>query len=338
MADTTPSYYDLKIEDSWIDYLRTRLPYSFMHVSEKRPKGEPRHFRLSEPVLLTGMKAAERHNFWKRGNVYYMTGKLMDYYSMSQVGWTYRLLEVKQLLTRDAIARFGWPTDAFTFYNSMQMEKVWDFVQDNHLDRERVMMTNIILSAELCLKATMTHATFSETGCFKFSAGHDVVKLFEGLPDSLRDEILAESKVFAKEYLGFRTQIEEEILGIHGHRLSQPQFVFPAEQEAEAEWNQIAERIRQNSYTAFVNSNDPGKTDKQLHEDWLKEALERIGMIEDPHDISQYFRYAPQKDKDDLPVDLISCVLLLGRFLYEHLFPVPSSGNAPLSGFPLRSG
>ena len=72
------------------------------------------------------------------------------------------------------------------------------------MDRERVMMTNIILSAELCLKATMTHATFSETGCFNFSAGHNIVKLFEGLPDSLRDEIMEESKVFAKEYLRFR--------------------------------------------------------------------------------------------------------------------------------------
>ena len=180
MNDTTPSYYDLKKEDTWIEYLRARLPFSFKHISEEKPKGEPKHFQLSDPVLLTPSEPAERHNFWKRGNVYYMTGKLMDYYSMSEVGWLYRLLEVTQLLTRDARARVGWPTDAFTFYNSMQMEKVWGFVQENHLDRERVMMTNIILSAELCLKAIMTHATFWETKCFKFSPGHDVVKLFEG--------------------------------------------------------------------------------------------------------------------------------------------------------------
>ena len=336
MTNTTTSYYDLNIEESWIDYLRSRLPYSFMHVSEAEPQGRTKRFRLSEPVLLTGLKAAERHNFWKRGNVYYMTGKLMDYYSMSQVTWNYRLLEVIQLRTRDVRAQ-RWPTDAFTFYNSMQMEKVWEFVQDNHLDRERVMMTNIILSAELCLKATMTHATFSETGCFNFSAGHNIVKLFEGLPDSLRDEIMEESKVFAKEYLRFRTQIEEEIRTIFGRRPSNPPLGQMAEQEAEAEWNKIAETIRLSPYTAFVNSNDPGTSEEQLSEDWLKEALERIGMIEDADDISQYFRYAPQKDKDDLPVDLITWVLLLGRFLYEHLFPVPSSGNAARSGFPLRS-
>ena len=243
-----------------------------------------------------------------------------------------------QLLTHAPSVRLGWPTDAFTFYNSLQMENVWGFAQDNHLDRERVMMTNVILSPELCLKAIMTHAAFSETGCFKFSGGHEVVKLFGGLPDSLRDEITEESKVFAKEYLGSRIRIEEEIWGIHVRRLSQSQLGPEAEQEAEAEWNQIAERIRENPYTAFVNENGPGKSEKELHEDWIKEALERIGTIKDSNDISQYFRYAPQKDKDDLPVQLISWVLLLGRFLYEHLFPMPSPRNAPLSRFPLRSG
>ena len=331
MTDTTPSYYDLKIEDSWIDYLRTRLPYSFMQISEEKPKGKSKHFQLSEPVSLTGMEAAERHNFWRRGNVYYMTGKLKDYYSMSQVAQQYRTQEVIQMLTQAPIARFNWPMDARTFYNSMQMEKVWGFVQDNHLDRERVMMTNVILSTELCLKAIMTHATFSETGCFEFSAGHDVVKLFEALPDALRDEITTESNVFAKEYVAFRTQIEEEIKEISDRRFS------PAKQEAQAEWNQIAERIREITYTAFVNSNDPGASEKQLPEDWFKEALDSIRMIEDPQDISQYFRYAPQKDKDDLPVELIRWILLLGRFLYEHLFPVPSSGNGPFSRFPLGS-
>ena len=332
MTDETPNYCDLDIEDSWINYLRTRLPYSFMQITEEKPARNPKYFQLSEPVLLTGMGAAERHNFWRRGNVYYMTGKIMDYYSMSQVAQQYRMQEVIQMLTQAPIARFSWPMDARTFYNSMQMEKVWGFVQDNHLDRERVMMTNVILSAELCLKAIMTHATFKETGYFKFSGGHDVVKLFEDLPDTLRDGITTESNVFAKEYVAFRTQIEEEIKEISDRRFSQ------TKQEVHAEWDQIAERIRESPYTAFVNSNDPGATQKELPEDWFEKALERISRIKEPNDISQYFRYAPQKDTDDLPVDLISWVLLLGRFLYEHLFPVPSSGNGPFSRFPLGSG
>ncbi len=92
----------------------------------------------------------------------------------------------------------------------------------------------------------------------------------------------------------------------------------------------------ESAYTAFVNSNDPGVGDKYLHEGWFKEALNQVKLIEEPGDITRYFRYAPHEDKDELPTDLIHWTLLLGRFLYEHLFPVPRSLNGPLSGFPAR--
>ena len=336
MTDTTPSYGGLSVEDSWIEYLRTRLPYSFNSIEEK-VGGRSRHFVLSEPVLLTGFLADEHHNFWRRGNVFYMSGKLLDYYSMSDVGQRYRTLEGVRLRTTAPGTPIVWPNDTFAFYNSMQMEKVWGFAQDNHLDRERAMMTNVILAVELCLKAIMTHAAFRKTGCFKFNAGHDVAKLYEALPGSLRDEIAAESKVFAKDYLAFRTQVEAEIKKLMDHRPSEPQSYPDAKQQAEADWDQMAKRIRESNYTVFVNSNDPGTTKKELHEGWFQEALDSVKPIEAPYDISQYFRYAPQKDKDELPIDLIRRGLLLGRFMYEHLFPVPPSGNGPLSGFPLSS-
>ena len=183
----------------------------------------------------------------------------------------------------------------------------------------------------------MTHAAFRETGCFKFAAGHDVVELYEALPDPLQDEIAAESKVFATDYLAFRTQVETDIKKLMGRSFSKPQSSPDAKQQARVDWDQMAKRIRESNYTAFVNANDPGKTEKQLHEGWFQEALDSVRPIEAPHDISQYFRYAPQQDKDEFPVELISWGLLLGRFLYEHLFPVPPSDNGPLSGFPLSS-
>ncbi len=260
-----------------------------------------------------------------------MSGKLLDYYSMSDAGKYYRMVEAIRLLT-DTTGVLGhiWPTNIFAFYNSMQLEKVWGFAQDNHLDRERVMMTSVTQAVELCLKAIMTHATFRETSCFKFNAGHEIAKLYEGLPDQLRDEITAESEVFARDYLVFRRQVEADIQRIM--TLRSPQTF----QQTEADWNQIAKRIRESNYTAFVYSNDPGGVDEHLHEGWFEEALDQVRLIEEPGDISQYFRYAPQEDKDELPVDLIKWVLLLGRFMYEHLFPVQPSGNIPLSGFPLR--
>ncbi len=234
-----------------------------------------------------------------------MSGKLLDYYSMSQIGESYRMAEVGQLLTNSGTSSYIWPSNAFAFYNSMQMEKVWGFAQDNHLDRERVMMTTVILAVELCLKAIATHATLGDRGCFKFSAGHDVVKLYEALPESLRDEIASESEVFAKEYVAFRAESEADIRRIFGRRTSQPQAHPKRKEQAETEWNELAKRIRESTYTAFVNSNDPGVGNKYLHEGWFQEALDQVKLIEGPGDISQYFRYAPHEDKDELPTDLI---------------------------------
>ena len=333
---TEPSYYDLEHEETWMDYLRTRLPYSFNRVEEKG-SGQSRHFVLSEPVLLTGSHAADRHNFWRRGQIYYMSGKLLDFYSMSQIGESYRIAEVVQLLTDSGIAKYVWPENPIAYYNSMQMEMVWGFAQRNHLDRERVMMTNVILAVELCLKAVSTHASFRETGSFRFNAGHDVAKLYAALPDSLRDEIVVESEEFAKAYVAFRAEVEADIQRIDDRHLSSSDAQPNRKERAEAEWNELARRIKESAYTAFVNSNDPGADNKYLHEGWLEEALNQVKHIEDPGDISQYFRYAPHKDKDELPTDLIHWILLLGRFMYEHLFPVsPTDNHGPRSGFPIR--
>ena len=333
---TAPSYYDLTAEDNWIDYLRARLPYSFNRVEEKAG-GPSRHFVLSEPVLLTGEFSADRHNFWRRGNVYYMSGKLLDYYSLSEIGESYRTAEAIQLLTDSGIAQHRWPTNAFSFYNSMQLEKVWGFAQGNHLDRERVMMTNVILAVELCLKAVSTHAAFRQVGSFRFDAGHDVAKLYASLPNSLQDSIAAESEEFAKEYVQFRANVEDTIRRIFERRPSWSRAHPNRKELAEAEWNALAKQVRESTYTAFVNSNDPGAGNGYLHEGWLQEALNQVKLIEEPGDVSQYFRYAPHEDEDKLPTHLIHWVLLLGRFMYEHLFPVPASDDdRPHSGFPIR--
>ena len=333
---TEPSYHDLECEKTWMDYLRTRLPYPFDLVEEKG-SGQSRHFVLSEPVFLTGFHAAERHNFWRRGNIYYMSGKLLDYYSMSQIGESYRMAEVVQLLTDYGVATYCWPSNAIAFYNSMQMEKVWGFAQGNHLDRERVMMTNLILAVELCLKAVLAHVSFCETGSFRFNAGHDVAKLYAALPDSLRDEIVTESEEFAKKYVAFRAKVEADVRQIAGRHFSPSDAQPNRKVQAEAEWNELAKTIRASKYTAFVNSNDPGADNKYLHDGWLVEAWNQVKLVEEPGDISQYSRYAPHKDKDELATDLIHWILLLGRFMYEHLFPVPPTDtDRPSSGFPIR--
>ena len=148
-------------------------------------------------------------------------------------------------------------------------------------------------------QAVSTHATFRETGSFKFNTGHDVSKLYGALPESLREEITAESEVFARQYVSFRAKVEASIEQIFSQRLSKPLTNPDRKRLAEAEWNELAKSIRESNYTAFVNSNDPGSNNKYLREGWFEEALNQVKLIEEPGDITQYFRYAPHKDKDD---------------------------------------
>jgi hypothetical protein len=330
---TTPDYFQLSDEGTWIEYLRTRLPYSFSRIEKDNGKNS-RKFVVSEPILLSDQEPAESHNFWRRGNVSYMTGKLLDYFSLSDIGTSLRFLEVLQLVTQEAEdLRRPWPNDLYAFYNSMQMEKVWRFAQENHLDRERAMMSNVIQGVELCLKAISTHASYREAKCFKFSAGHEVVDLYEKLPQPLRDEIAAESKTFAKEYLEFRKQVYRDIVEVLDNRRKWP-ISSNSVSQIKTDWDRLAKRIMESSYTAFVNSNDPGASEEELHENWLEEALNRIRSVDSKGGISVYFRYAPIEDRDKLPVDLLHGVLLLGRFMYEHLFPVPLSDTRPVLIFP----
>ena len=273
MTNTIPSYNELKKEDSWVDYLRTRLPYSFKRI-EETGRGQSKHFVLSEPALLTEAFGPKYHNYWRRGNVYYMSGKLLDYHSMSEVNQAYRSQETVQLLSGGfQTSHRGWPSNPNALYNSMKVEKVWAFPQDNIRDRERVAMTNVTLAVELCLKAIMTHANFPEINCFKFNAGHNLCELYDILPCPLREEITENSNAFAKDYMAFRTEVEADI---HKIRISclQQQADPNAIQQAKIKWNQIAKRIRESHYTAFVNSNDPGANDQYLHEGWFNEALE----------------------------------------------------------------
>ncbi len=326
-------YFELDVEESWTEYLRTRLPYSFKRM-ERDSRNRNRRYVLSEPCVLKGIKASEYHNFWQRGNISYMAGKLLDYYSISDPGRYYRMLEGIRLYTqRESALRQLWPMNLYAFYNSMQMEKVWRIVLENHLDRERVVLSNVLHAVELCLKAVETHASFRENMSFSFREGHDVTDIYEGLPSVLREEIILESKSFAREYVAFRKQVEADFQMLQDRWRSHSESSDSANHLVE-DWVQMEKRIRESCYTAFINCNDPGANQERLHKDWFEEALNRIKSVKSRGGISVYFRYAPFEEKDELPVDLLDSVLLMGRFLYEHLFPVQLPDSGPLLGFP----
>ena len=188
MTRDVVDYSDLPSEDTWVEYLRTRLPYSFSEIHEQKPQ-----YILSEPLLSTHL--AEHHNFWKRGYVYYAIGKLIDIYGLSVYWREYRILHTDKLRNEhsgrvDHLSK--QPRDVF---NALQLEKLWAVVTDDHIDRERAVMTNVTQAIEFCLKAIQTHAAYRETGEFAFTEGHDLKKIYKSLPEELQLEMQTESVV-----------------------------------------------------------------------------------------------------------------------------------------------
>lgn len=303
-------YIALPKEDTWIAYLRTRLPYSFGRIDAKRVKGV-RTYILSQPITQSH-RWAGYHNFWLRGHVYYAVAKLIDVQHLPLYFKDFRISHTDELRSKFAgqIERLGkFPIDV---WNALQFEKLWDVVVDDVLDRERVVMTNMTQGIELCLKAVKTHAQHRETGVFSFNDGHNLKAIYDSLPEALQQEILAGSVVFARDYEKYRRSADATVSKLRiGHGLNVHV------------WKKIADVINQTSYTALMNANDPwcaGNIGCQP-EDWFESAIEGIGDITD-------HRYSPRQDKDEYPPVRIHRGLMLGRFMYEHLFPLrrPAGG------------
>lgn len=302
-------YSELPAESTWVEYLRTRLPYSFSHVCKQRQRKGATQYELSGSLLTK--KWAAYHNFWKRGYVYYASGKLIDFHKLPLYWREYHVAHTNELRGRfsgpvDLMSR--WPQDVF---NALQLESMWAFAADNHLDRERVVMANMTLAIEFCLKAITAHAEYRQTKSFAFTEGHDLTKMFACLPVELRLELQSESVKFAERYAAFRRAIEDRVKQLTRR------FGPPHRRPDVEEWERIVSDIGRTNYTAFIGVNDPVSVAALgcEPEEWLGRAMKGIGGI-------TYHRYSPFGGRDDYPVTPIHLGLLLGRFMYEHLFPV----------------
>ena len=314
-------YDALEEEESWIDYLRTRLPYSFERMegpkSSRSQKGN-RYFRISEPVLEESTTFSEIHNFWIRGSIFYSAAKLLDFHPIGGLLREYRTNVVSlTLLGQPAAAT----TRARSFYNSQQAEMALVRSSRNFLDRDRVVMTNVTMASELCLKAVMTHANYRSSKEFTFDAGHDLLDLYDGLPGSLRDELTTESRRFSRDYAEFRSRIESTLKALSDHSIL-PFLVGQEPAGYREQWEQVRNLTESSEYSAFVGSNDPTFALDNLPQDWLGEALAEFRKLRTEGDAYQYYRYGPSGGEDSLSTRPIDLGLLFGRFLYEHLFPV----------------
>ena len=272
-------------------------------------------FILCGPFLSTNL--AEHHNFWKRGYVYYAVGKLIDIYGLSDYWKEYRSLHTDKIRNEHS-----GPIDHFSkrprqVFNAHQLEKLWAVVSEDHLYRERAVMTNVTQSIEFCLKAMKTHAEYRETGVFSFTEGHDLEEIFESLPEELQLEMRTESVAFAEKYAAYRQAIEDRMSQLEKRRFSSPDVYARPNIGA---WKNIADEIDRNTYTAFVGENDPASADAVGYkpEEWFDRAIKDIKKI-------TYHRYSPFQGRDEYPAKPIHLGLILGRFMYEHLFPITAA-------------
>ena len=305
MPEIVQRYVDLPGEDGWIEYLRLRLPYSFRKIGKKEGT-KPIQYILSEPQLSTGL--AEYHNFWRRGYVYYAVGKLIDVYHLPEYWKEYRSLHTDEIRL-GLSGRLGpLVRSPDRVFNALQLEKLWKFVSEDPLDRERAVMTNLAQAIEFCLKSVKTHAEYRETATFTFNEGHDLKAIYDSLPDTLQVEMRRASVIFADDYAEHRKVMEGKVAQLMKQRRSTP--------DLEA-WKSIVDEVDGTTYTVFVNENDPSSVGAVAckPEEWFDCALENIGR-------STYHRYSPLEGRDPYPAEPIHLGLLLGRFIYEHLFPV----------------
>ncbi len=299
-------YLDLPEADTWIDYLRTRLPYSFGQIEGQQKQGR-RFYVLRDPNPSYHMNPSY-YNLWLRGVTSYFAGLLLDRYGVADQ-WQKEIFMATHGLLDDEQYPGRWTslTNPKLFHDVLQLDKLFRFAKMNPIDRERVLMTNVMQALEFGLKALQAHASYRECETFRFDSGHNVLVLFEALPTDLQKEIEVESARFGKEYLAYRSGLEK-LIEKNGPSLKTD--------KVRVDWSGVRQFISDYSYTMFLDGTDPSVARGFQQENWLRQALE------DCEDID-YFRYSSNSAHDPLPVPSISAGLRMGRFFYEHLFPPP---------------
>ena len=303
----TMSYFDLEKEGNWIEYLRVRLPYSFRKIEQKKDE-----YILEEPFMANYEEipfSADYHNYWQRGSVYYFSAVLLDHHYLSDI-WMNYLGKIARMISRQQID-IDSPWD---IYEAVQMKHMWHIVQSNVLDRERSAMTNMMTAIELCLKAVKTHAEYSENGKFLFEKGHDLWDIYESLPRELRMEIEGEVGKFLRNYGEHCEYIRNELSSLPSIMsrisMSSDQII-----SVQRKFINIIERMNNSNYTFLRNSPVPKKLSDDSAVNWFRDALKSA------NDIS-YHRYSPDHGQDIYPVTPTLNGPMIGRFFYEHLFPV----------------
>lgn len=294
-------------QESWINYLRENIQISF-----KRMRKEREWFILEDPIRdaivedggrYLGNKLSITHNLWRRGASFYglaRIGDRSDFPSVlssytSSAAWLASLHEDELMNTMNK-RNIQYITE---------IKKVYKILMSNYIDFDRATTTTMTTAIELCLKSICAHVNFKINGEAKFPATHSIKDLHHELPDAFRREFISESVLYKKQY----AEYVKVLRGIMDNSGKKKAPLARAE-----EMRQMADYQKKINYTLFTG-NDPAEV-QRLPDGWIEKAIRNIEEI-------GYHRYGQQDGTKQYPIAQVNDIILVGKFLYEHLLPVP---------------
>ena len=144
------AYDDIESDDSWVAYLRRRLPYSFKSSREVGGR-----IVQSGPTWSTSESWAENHNIWRRGGAFYAAGRAIE----PNLSHLFSLLDWEHIKAEEARVLHQLGSTGKSSFSGLlpvnvgKLEALLLPLGQNHIDRERVAVTNVCQGVELCLKA-----------------------------------------------------------------------------------------------------------------------------------------------------------------------------------------
>lgn len=314
----------------WLPYTRKHINTSYGKVREvTRKRGE-----FLRPIPLStaprgGMFGSRWVNFYELGTTFYSAAKLLDDYGL--IGFMEAQRHVYANTNQIAFSLMGNPpympgmSNAHLLISSVQNERLLNIFNQDRLNAERFVTTNLRHAIELCLKALAATANRRIGKGRTFLRGHKLDIIYNDLPKGLREEIGIELPKFASAYAQHVNDITKASKTL---RQSSPQAkaLLDVWDEKTRALNQVITDLNAGGY--IVPSSNLEGWDPSAGTEQLIRAL-KDGPSFDEH------RYGPEIGPDEYSTQWVANALITGQFFYEHLFPVPlirhDDGSGPLS-------
>ena len=308
-----PNSYDIP----WIIWLRPRLQYSFRCCAKKGQE-----YTLNEPFIDSVF--GEHHNLYLKGRGFYAAGRILDRQYLDKLIKKYRRVRAhNQLRNRphtsssESLNKHHW----WNNHAAMEISKLYDALTSGFVDRDRFPTSNIYLGIEMCLKAICTHASFREHGTWKFPKTHDMMRLWNRLPQDLQDDLIQASVDFKKEYGAYRDTVCGILQSATQQAIGTISMINSKNDVYVQHDQKLAHACSKKPYSLFFNDNDQLNAE-DLSDGWLLESMDEIRDL-------NYHRYGEDSIStyDRLPREIIDRTHWLGKLFYEHLFPGETHGD-----------